>query len=79
MNLIIMSWIATACSIGGNVGVIYKKLWGMYVWTIGSAIWIIYAIINSDYAQLFMFIVYTILNLWGIFHWSKKKESEEII
>ena len=71
MNLIIMSWIATIYSIVGNIGVIYRKLWGMWVWTIGSSIWIIYSILRKDYAQLVMFLIYTLLNLWGIVQWSK--------
>lgn len=67
----IMSWLATIGSIIGNVGVIYKKLWGMWIWTIAGLIWVLYSIIRKDYAQLAMYLFYTGLNVWGIVQWSK--------
>lgn len=73
MLLIIVSWIATTCSIVGNIGVNFKKYWGMQVWFIGSLIWIYYAWQTKNYAQLIMFIFYSLLNIQGLYLWSKFK------
>lgn len=68
-----LSWIATIGSIIGNIGVIKKKLWGMQIWTIGTAIWIVYAILTHNTAQLIMFCFYEVLNLYGWYKWKYKK------
>ena len=71
--LTFLSWIATIGSILGNIGVIKKKLWGMKVWTFATAIWIIYALITHNKAQLIMFCFYEVLNLYGWYKWKYKK------
>lgn len=68
-----LSWIATIGSILGNIGVIKKKLWGMKVWTFATAVWIIYALITHNKAQLIMFCFYEVLNLYGWYKWKYKK------
>jgi len=68
-----LSWIATIGSIIGNIGVIKKKLWGMKVWTFATAVWIIYALITHNKAQLIMFCFYEVLNLYGWYKWKYKK------
>ena len=75
MYLIIMSWIATICSVSGNLLVVYKRVEGMWIWTIGGFIWVVYAVIKRDYAQLTMFLVYCVLNIWGVIKWGKKGVS----
>lgn len=71
--LTFLSWIATIGSILGNIGVIKKKLWGMKVWTFATAVWIIYALITHNKAQLIMFCFYEVLNLYGWYKWKYKK------
>lgn len=73
MVITILTWVAAISSIGGNLGVIYKKLWGMQLWTIGSVLWIIYALQTKNHAQLAMFLIYTGLNIKGWIEWSKEK------
>lgn len=69
----LLSWIATIGSILGNIGVIKKKLWGMKIWTFATAVWIIYALITHNKAQLIMFCFYEVLNLYGWYKWKYKK------
>jgi len=71
--LTLLSWIATIGSIIGNIGVIKKKLWGVKVWTFATAVWIIYALITHNKAQLIMFCFYEVLNLYGWYQWKYKK------
>ena len=71
--LTLLSWIATIGSILGNIGVIKKKLWGMKIWTFATAIWIIYALITHNKAQLIMFCFYEVLNLYGWYKWKCEK------
>jgi len=68
-----LSWIATIGSILGNIGVVKKKLWGMQIWTFATAVWIIYALITHNKAQLIMFCFYEVLNLYGWYKWKHKK------
>jgi len=60
--LTLLPWIAIIGSIIGHIGVIKKKLWGMQIWTFGTVIWIVYAILTHNTAQLIMFCFYECLN-----------------
>lgn len=69
MILSVLSWIAMGLSITGNIYVNRKNVLGMYIWTIGSTLWMIYAISTHQWAQLAMFSVYTYLNVDGVIRW----------
>jgi len=43
------------------------------VMTFGTAIWILYAILTHNVAQLIMFSFYEVLNLYGWYQWRYKK------
>jgi len=66
-----LSYIAMFFSILGNVFVNRKNVLGMYLWTIGSALWIIFAIYHHTWSQVVMFAVYLLLNVDGIWRWRK--------
>jgi len=72
MLITLLQWVASIGSILGNIGVVKKKLWGMQVWTIATALWIIYAIITKTHSQLIMFTFYEVLNLMGWIKWRKE-------
>lgn len=42
-------------------------------WTFGTAVWIIYALMTHNKAQLIMFCFYEVLNLYGWYQWRYKK------
>jgi nicotinamide riboside transporter PnuC len=67
-----IEWIATMMSIAGNIFVNRKNITGLYIWLVGSLIWVIIAIQNFNWAQVALFGVYTILNIEGIIKWRKK-------
>lgn len=74
--MIILSYIAMACSIVGNIFVNRKNVIGMWIWTFGSILWIIFALYEKTYSQLIMFSVYTYLNIEGIIKWSNNKKGD---
>lgn len=65
-----------ACSIIGNIFVNRKNVLGMWIWALGSILWIIFAIHTKTYSQLIMFSMYTYLNIEGIVKWSKTNKQE---
>jgi len=77
MNILItiISYIAMLCSIIGNIFVNRKMVIGMYIWSIGSLLWMVFAIYNRTWSQLIMFTIYTVLNIEGIIKWRKWKHE----
>jgi len=73
----ILSWIATTCSLTGNYYVNRKKTFGLYVWTIGSLLWVSISISTNNIPQLIMFGTYTIFNIDGIVKW--RRDDNKIV
>ena len=70
--MLILSYIAMALSITGNLYVNRKHIAGMWLWLLGSALWIVYAAHSHTWSQVGMFSVYTVLNIDGILRWRRK-------
>lgn len=78
MILEILRYIAMFLSICGNYFVNRKNVLGMWIWSIGSLLWFVLAIISHDYSQVIMFSIYTYFNIDGILKWSKQNENIKI-
>lgn len=48
-----------------------KNVIGLYGWCISNTIMLVLAIIRKDYGQILLWSIYNILNLYGIYNWSK--------
>lgn len=64
-----MSWIAAILSILGYIGVIYKKPFGLYLWTISNAMLVYITLKIPDYGLMSLYVIYSILNLAAIYKW----------
>lgn len=62
---------AMLCSIVGNIYVNLKKTKGMYLWFFGSLLWLGFAMYYHIWTQVLMYVVYTVCNIHGIWHWRK--------
>ena len=69
----IFTWIITAAAIVGVVLNIKKKRECFFVRAVTNASWCIVDLVKGIYAQSFLFLVYFVLALWGIWEWRKEK------
>ena len=76
--IFILSLIATASSIIGNIFINHKRKVGFIIWTIANMLWILINCIGDmNYPQVCMFGVYSILNIQGYKKWSKNNNKGE--
>lgn len=70
MNFIeIISWFNVSLSILGNILVIKKKRSGFMAWIISNIIWIVIDFNAGIYSQVALFIVFTIIAIYGFIKW----------
>lgn len=70
----IVSTIALMLSIAGNVFLNKKKVKiGYSVWIASNLLWVIVGLTATDrnIPQILMYVLYTILNIHGIYNWRK--------
>jgi len=70
-------WIVTILSLTGVVLNIYKRKECFAVWAVTNVAWMIYDVRLGAYPQAFMFFVYLLLSLWGLYRWSFARGEEE--
>jgi len=62
-------WILAVVSIFGVVLNIYKNKWCFIVWAVTNFIWMLINLSREIYAQAFLFFIYFLLAIWGMFEW----------
>lgn len=65
----IVSWLAAALAVTGNVLVIWKSRWGYVLWLMSNGYYIWYNWRLGSSAQAALFVVYTGLSVWGFIRW----------
>jgi chromate transport protein ChrA len=65
-----ISWALAIISVVGNLLVNFKSVWGMVIWLIGSLGWVWYGRIRKENALMFLYVIYSLLNVMGIIMWS---------
>lgn len=69
-----MYWILTAISITGVVLNVYKNKWCFVIWAFTNLSWCIVDFYKGIYAQSFLFLVYFILALFGLWKWARENK-----
>jgi hypothetical protein len=72
MNISNLMWMVTLVSMIGVVMNIKKRKESFIIWMFTNFIWAVYDLSIKAYAQSFLFFVYFILAIWGIYEWRKK-------
>ncbi len=67
-----LMWIVTTLSIIGVILNIKKIRACFFIWAVTNSLWSIYDFSIGAYAQSALFLVYTVLAIWGIYEWKKK-------
>lgn len=70
-------WILTGLSILGTIYNLQKRAAGWVIWTISNLGWIITFSMKGLMAEAFLFSVYLILSVYGIFKWWQPRHREE--
>jgi len=67
-----LMWIVTLTSIIGVILNIKKRKECFIIWGVTNSLWCIYDLSIKAYAQSFLFFIYVLLAIWGIWEWRKK-------
>ena len=67
-----MTWIITLLSIIGVILNIKKNKYCFIIWACTNFTWMMVDFHAGLYAQAFLFLVYFVLALWGIYEWRKR-------
>ena len=72
----VLSVIALAFSLAGNILINVKRRSGYVVWIISNLLWIAVNYIDHlNVPQVIMYVTYTILNIWGLVRWYKEDKK----
>lgn len=67
-----MEWAVVVFSIIGVVLNIYKIRWCFVIWGVTNFSWMIIDFYHGVYSQAFLFMIYFILALYGLYQWSRE-------
>ncbi|MFA7346561.1 MAG: nicotinamide mononucleotide transporter [Desulfurivibrionaceae bacterium] len=70
-------WILTGLSILGTLYNLQKRAAGWVIWTIANLGWIISFSHKGMMAEAFLFSVYLVLSVYGIFKWWTPRPAED--
>lgn len=72
-----LSWVLVGMSLLGNIFVIKKKVIGQWLWAIANVGWVAYDLWIGAYSQAFLFFVYLLLCIWGIYAWTRDERLQK--
>ena len=67
-----MDWIIAIMSLTGVVLNIYKRKECFIIWGFTNFAWFLWDLYIESYAQSFLFFIYFILAIFGLYKWSKE-------
>ncbi len=65
----LINWICTGVTIGATILAIYKKWYCFLIWGVTNVYWMVYDFQHQCYAQVGVFIGYTVINIFGAKKW----------
>lgn len=70
-----LDWIAVAICVTSNIMVIKKRPFAFLTWTAGNCILIYLAVQDGNWARVGLFVVYSLINLYGFWEWTRGGDS----
>jgi len=70
-------WLLTGLSILGTIYNLQKRAAGWVIWTISNLGWVISFVMKGLMAEAFLFSVYLVLSIYGIFKWWPRQQRQE--
>ena len=78
--VLVLSILAAAFSILGNILIVFKKRIAFVIWAIGNVLWVWESIIDSlNIPLIAMNVIYFGINAVAFYEWSKNKEAHKAI
>lgn len=74
--LTLLTWVLTAMSLVGVWLNIKKNVVCFYIWIVANVGWIYVDIKAGLMGQAVLFLIYSVLSVYGIYEWSKPEKSE---
>jgi len=74
MKFNLWSIIALTFTLIGTVLNAQKKILGFYIWIIANLLWLIVTWKFNDVSLTIQYLIFTILNFYGIWQWKKKED-----
>lgn len=71
----ILIWILVAISFVAAILNIQKKAVGFFIWAGADAVLVIIYLYKIEYGTAVLFLMYTILNIYGGFNWSRDEKK----
>ena len=68
-----MTWIIALVALAGTVLNICRKWQGFMFWLVSTSYWCLRNYNNGEYAQSFVFAIFFLLALYGIYEWRLKR------
>lgn len=72
-----LSWVLVFLSLLGNIFVIRKNVIGQWLWAVSNLGWIAFDIWIGANSQAFLFLIYFLMCVWGIYAWSKDDKQQK--
>ena len=70
-RLKIIGWFASTFSFIGILLNAWKIIWCWPIWVIANIFWIYWSLKKKEWSQVFLWIIFTLVNLYGWFIWAK--------
>ena len=78
--VLVLSILAAAFSILGNILIVFKKRIAFVIWAIGNVLWVWESIIDSlNIPLIAMNVIYFGINAAAFYEWSKNKDAHKAI
>lgn len=72
-----IEWILATLSIAGAILNIVKNRWGFIIWIVANIGWIVVDVIVGLWEQIPIWVVYTILSVYGFIIWTKEEKQDD--
>lgn len=69
-----IEWLAVPLSLLGNYLVARKKVEGFVIWIIANLLWVYIGIVSKLWGMTTLFIAYSLINVYAVYYWRKKKK-----
>ena len=69
----VLDWVAFAICVASNIAVIKHAPFAFLTWTAGNCILIYLAVCDGNWARMGLFVVYSCINLYGFWEWTRGK------
>lgn len=72
-----LMWLVTIASVVGTVANAQQRIWCFPVWLVANVMWAAYNVHHGAYAQAALWVVYSVLAVYGWWSWARARRRED--